>query len=107
MSVLRLLSTPILKVLFITGVLGSLTLSTTLESLSILTENSFEIENIDWQEDSSEEKKEDKKENQKIHNFFKLPSSFSGFKSTQNQPFFLALFNRIYLEIPLQPPRLA
>ena len=32
MSVLRLLSTPILKALFITGVLGSLTLSTTLES---------------------------------------------------------------------------
>ena len=61
MRLQRILSADIMKYLFVIGVLSSLTLSTTLESLSLLNENSYELVNIDFQEDSEEEK-EDKRE---------------------------------------------
>jgi hypothetical protein len=48
----------LVKTLFVIGVLSSLTLSTTLESLSLLSEDSYEIVNIDFQEDSEEDKEE-------------------------------------------------
>lgn len=50
------------KYLFVIGILASLTLSTTLQSLSLLSENSFEILKVEWQQDSEEEK-EDQREN--------------------------------------------
>jgi len=61
MRLQRILSADIMKYLFVIGVLSLLTLSTTLESLSLLNENSYELVNIDFQEDSEEEK-EDKRE---------------------------------------------
>ena len=60
------LSTLLFKTAFVILIIGALTLSSTLESMSLLTKNSFEIENIDWQEDSSEEKENEKKEDNKI-----------------------------------------
>ena len=56
MKLYRFLSTLLFKTTFVILIIGALTLSSTLESMSLLTKNSFEIENIDWQEDSSEEK---------------------------------------------------
>ena len=61
MRLQRILSADVMKYLFVIGVLSSLILSTTLESLSLLNENSYELVNIDFQEDSEEEK-EDKRE---------------------------------------------
>ena len=58
MKLQRILSTDIVKYLFVIGVLTSLTLSTTLDSLSLLSENSYELVNIDFQEDSEEEQEE-------------------------------------------------
>jgi hypothetical protein len=57
----QFLTGSIFKFLFVWSILAFLTLSTTLESLSLLTENSFEIEHIDWQEDTSEESERKKK----------------------------------------------
>ena len=57
----RFVSTLLFKSSFVILIIGALTLSSTLESMSLLTKNSFEIENIDWQEDSSEEKENEKK----------------------------------------------
>ena len=67
MRLQRILSADVMKYLFVIGVLSSLTLSTTLESLSLLNENSYELVNIDFQEDSEEEK-EDKREVDDIKN---------------------------------------
>ena len=61
MRLQRILSADVMKYLLVIGVLSSLTFSTTLESLSLLNENSYELVNIDFQEDSEEEK-EDKRE---------------------------------------------
>ena len=58
MRLQEILSADIMKYLFVIGVLSSLILSTTLESLSLLNENSYELVNIDFQEDSEEEKEE-------------------------------------------------
>jgi hypothetical protein len=85
--------------------LAFLTLSTTLESLSLLTENSFEIEHIDWQEDTSEESEKEKKEDTKIHNFFKSSLSFLSTDASCLNNFFQAPASNIFLEIHLPPPR--
>lgn len=101
----QLLTGSIFKLLFVWSVLACLTLSTTLESMALLTENSFEIENIDWQEDSSEESKKEKKEDTKIQNFFDGSQSFLSVERTQLQIFSQELAPNIYLEIHLPPPR--
>ena len=53
------------KSLIVFCLLGSLTLSTTLDSLSKLTEDSFEILSFDWQEDTDEDKQEKKDQEEK------------------------------------------
>ena len=88
MKLYRFLSTLIFKTTFVILIIGSLTLSSTLESMSLLTKNSFEIENIDWQEDSSEEKENEKKEDNKIQNFPKANYSRITFKSNQKNLFY-------------------
>ena len=72
MKLYRFLSTLLFKTTFVILIIGALTLSSTLESMSLLTKNSFEIENIDWQEDSSEEKENEKKKIIKYKTFQKL-----------------------------------
>ncbi|MBL6870351.1 MAG: hypothetical protein ISQ98_01365 [Flavobacteriaceae bacterium] len=73
--------------------------------MALLTENSFEIENIDWQEDSSEESKKEKKEDTKIQNFFDGFQSYLSVVSLQLVTFSQELVSNIYLEIHLPPPR--
>ena len=102
----RLLSGTFIKLFFVIGVLGSLTLSTTLESMSLLTEHSFEIENIDWQEDSSEEI-DDKKEDKKIQNYFSVGSSSLNLINKATHKYSLQLSPNIYLEIHNPPPELS
>ena len=102
----RLLSGNFIKLFFVLGLLGSLTLSTTLESMSLLTEHSFEIENIDWQEDSSEEI-DDKKEDKKIQNYFSVASSSLNLINKATHKFSLQLSPNIYLEIHNPPPELS
>ena len=106
MKLYRLLSGTFVKLFFVIGVLGSLTLSTTLESMSLLTEHSFEIENIDWQEDSSEEI-DDKKEDKKIQNYFSVASSSLNLINKATHKFSLQLSPNIYLEIHNPPPELS
>jgi len=55
MKFINIFSLDTMKYFFVIGILTSLTLSTTLESLSLLSENSFEIVKGEWQEDSQEE----------------------------------------------------
>lgn len=101
----QFLTGSIFKFLFVWSILACLTLSTTLESMALLTENSFEIENIDWQEDSSEESKKEKKEDTKIQNFFDGSQSYLSVESSQLVTFSQELILNIYLEIHLPPPR--
>ncbi|MDC0872181.1 hypothetical protein OAP80_02130 [Flavobacteriaceae bacterium] len=101
----RFLTGSIFKFLFVWNMIAFLTLSTTLESLSLLTENSFEIEHIDWQEDTSEESEKEKKEDTKIHNFFKSSLSFLSTDAPCLNNFFQAPASNIFLEIHLPPPR--
>ena len=101
----RILSADVMKYLFVIGVLSSLTLSTTLESLSLLNENSYELVNIDFQEDSEEEK-EDKREVYDI----KIQHQFLA----ENRQSYLEKFNLLHaavdiysnsiIEIHIPPP---
>ena len=107
MKLYRLLSNTLFKTLFIGGVLSCLTLSTTLDSLSLLTENSFDIETIDWQDDSSEETQEIKKEEKKLHDYGENLSSVLALLESQHEVHVLQTVPNIYLEIQLRPPRIA
>ena len=100
------LSTLIFKTTFVILIIGALTLSSTLESMSLLTKNSFEIENIDWQEDSSEEKENEKKEDNKIQNFPKANYSRITFKSNQKNLFYFRQISNIYIDIQVPPPEI-
>jgi len=102
----RLLSNTLFKTLFIGGVLSCLTLSTTLDSLSLLTENSFDIETIDWQDDSSEENKE-KKEEKKLYTYAEKRASITALQYDQFQSYIVPSCPMIILEIQLPPPRIA
>jgi len=102
----RFLSTLLFKTTFVFLIIGALTLSSTLESMSLLTKNSFEIENIDWQEDSSEEKENEKKEDNKIQNFPKANYSRITFKSNQKNLFYFRQISNIYIDIQVPPPEI-
>ena len=106
MKLYRFLSTFLFKTTFVILIIGALTLSSTLESMSLLTKNSFEIENIDWQEDSSEEKENEKKEDNKIHNFPKANYSRITFKSNQKNLFYFRQISNIYIDIQVPPPEI-
>ena len=106
MKLYRFLSTLLFKTTFVILIIGALTLSSTLESMSLLTKNSFEIENIDWQEDSSEEKENEKKEDNKIQNFPKANYSGITFKSNQKNLFYLRQISNIYIDIQVPPPEI-
>ena len=106
MKLHRFLSTHLFKSSFVILIIGALTLSSTLESMSLLTKNSFEIENIDWQEDSSEEKENEKKEDNKIQNFPKANYSGITFKSNQKNLFYLRHISNIYIDIQVPPPEI-
>ena len=105
MKLYRFLSTLLFKTTFVILIIGALTLSSTLESMSLLTKNSFEIENIDWQEDSSEEKENEKKDN-KIQNFPKANYSRITFKSNQKNLFYFRQISNIYIDIQVPPPEI-
>ena len=102
----RFLSGTFFKISFVILIIGALTLSSTLESMSLLTKNSFEIENIDWQEDSSEEKESEKKEDNKIQNFLRANSSRITFKSNQKNLFYFRQISNIYIDIQVPPPEI-
>ena len=106
MKLHRFLSTPFFKTTFVILIISALTLSSTLESMSLLTKNSFEIENIDWQEDSSEEKENEKKEDNKIQNFPKANYSRITFKSNQKNLFYFRQISNIYIDIQVPPPEI-
>ena len=106
MKLHRFLSTLLFKFSFVILIIGALTLSSTLESMSLLTKNSFEIENIDWQEDSSEEKENEKKEDNKIQNFPKANYSRITFKSNQKNLFYFRQISNIYIDIQVPPPEI-
>ena len=106
MKLYRFLSTLLFKTTFVILIIGALTLSSTLESMSLLTKNSFEIENIDWQEDSSEEKENEKKEDNKIQNFPKGNYSRITFKSNQKNLFYFRQISNIYIDIQVPPPEI-
>ena len=106
MKLHRFLSTPFFKTTFVILIIGALTFSSTLESMSLLTKNSFEIENIDWQEDSSEEKENEKKEDNKIQNFPKANYSRITFKSNQKNLFYFRQISNIYIDIQVPPPEI-
>lgn len=106
MKLYRFLSTLLFKTTFVILIIGALTLSSTLESMSLLTKNSFEIENIDWQEDSSEEKENEKKEDNKIQNFPKANYSRIIFKSNQKNLFYFRQISNIYIDIQVPPPEI-
>ena len=106
MKLYRFLSTLLFKTTFVILIIGALTLSSTLDSMSLLTKNSFEIENIDWQEDSSEEKENEKKEDNKIQNFPKSNYSSITFKSNQKNLFYFRQISNIYIDIQVPPPEI-
>ena len=95
------------KYLFIIGVLSSLSLSTTLESLSLLSENSFEILKVEWQQDSEEEKEDQRETNEKkiqsqlitLNHLFKEDST----NRSNSLSFF---FSDLFIEIHKPPPKL-
>ena len=105
MKLQRILSNNIVKYLFVIGVFTALTLSTTLDSLSLLGENSYELVNIDFQEDSEEEQ-EEKREVDDI----KIQHQFL----TENRQSYLEKFNLLnaavdiysnsIIEIHIPPP---
>ena len=92
MKLQRILSNNIVKYLFVIGVLTSLTLSTTLDSLSLLSENSYELVNIDFQEDSEEEQ-EEKREVDDI----KIQHKFL----TENRQSYLEKFNLFHAAVDI------
>ena len=106
MKLYRLLSNQYFKLFFIGGILACLTLSTTLESLSLLTDNSFDIETVDWLEDSSEENKE-KKEEKKFYTYAEKSASITALRYDQFQSYIVPSCPMIILEIQLPPPRIA
>ena len=106
MKLHRFLSTLLFKTTFVIVIIGAVTLSSTLEAMSLLTKNSFEIENIDWQEDSSEEKENEKKEDNKIQNFSKANYSRTTFKSNQKNLFYFRQISNIYIDIQVPPPEI-
>ena len=105
MKLYSILSGTFIKLFFVLNVLVSLTLSTTLDSMSLLAEHSFEIENIDCQEDSSEET-DDKKEDKKIQNYFRVASSLLNYINKEPNKFSFQLSQNICLEIHNPPPEL-
>ena len=100
-------SVVVLKYIFVFGLLLSLTLSTTLESLSLLSENSFDIVNVDWQEDSEEEKEdkieEAEKKIQTLHMVYLHPLFLRKVKSLNSVSKFNSNF---FIEIHIPPPEL-
>ena len=85
--------------------LGSLTLSTTLDSLSKLTEDSFEILSFDWQEDTDEDKQEKKdQEEKKLNPELRISYLSLLSKIKQNKGKLFISSNPISFEIYLPPP---
>jgi len=93
------------KSLIVFCLLGSLTLSTTLDSLSKLTEDSFEILSFDWQEDTDEDKQEKKdQEEKKLNPELRISYLSLLSKIKQNKGKLFISSNPISFEIYLPPP---
>lgn len=96
----------LVKTLFVIGVLSSLTLSTTLESLSLLSEDSYELVNIDFQEDSEEDKEKREVDDTKIkpqllsYSQLHLSEKFNVLHSR------VEFYSNSILEISIPPPEL-
>ena len=105
MRLQRILSADIMKCLFVIGMLSSLTLSTTLESLSLLNENSYELVNIDFQEDSEEEK-EEKREVDDIKIQHQFLAEYRELLSEKFNLLYAALdfYSHSIIEIHIPPP---
>jgi len=105
MRLQRTLSAGIVKYLFVIGVLSSLTLSTTLESLSLLNENSYELVNIDFQEDSEEEKEEKREVDEfKIQHLFLAENRQLLLKQFNLFHVALDFYSNSIIEIQIPPP---
>jgi|SaaInl5LU_22_DNA_1037371.scaffolds.fasta_scaffold00069_41 hypothetical protein len=105
MKSIRFFSSKKTKMLFMFCLLGSLTLSTTLDSLSLLTDASFEIANADWQADSDSEnqEKEETKEKKIIPEFILYPDALKNKRGNHITDLTLGSYLTLF-EIHLPPP---
>jgi hypothetical protein len=102
-----LFSRPLLKSIFIIGLLTSFFLSVTVASLHLITGDPMKVVQLDWEQDSEEENKDASEEKDKK---LESPSGFSkklwGYPTAEITPKIINFYSYSFKEIYSPPPEM-